>query len=103
MQQTMGNFFPFGNMEEMGRQHLAMMERALSLFTPFVREQEGQPRGAATPAQQDEMTTLRAEVEFLRTQLARVQAGRECEARTESVQVLPNNSPNRIQLDTKPD
>jgi len=37
MQQTMGNFFPFG-IEEMGRQNMAMMERAMSLFTgPFYR------------------------------------------------------------------
>ena len=29
--------FPFGNMEEVGRQNMAMMERAFSLFTPFYR------------------------------------------------------------------
>src|SRR6476619_788966 len=35
MQKTMGSIgtmFPFGNMEEVGRQNMAMMERALSLF-----------------------------------------------------------------------
>ena len=35
MQQTMGNLFPFANIEEMSRQNIAMMERAMSLFTPF--------------------------------------------------------------------
>src|SRR5579859_4391107 len=40
MQQTMGNFFPFG-MEEVGRQNLAMMERAMSLFAPFGRTSDG--------------------------------------------------------------
>src|SRR6201997_231104 len=37
MQKTMGTLFPFGNMEEVGRQNMAMMERAFSLFTPFYR------------------------------------------------------------------
>src|ERR1700722_15457153 len=37
MQKTMGTIFPFGNIEEVGRQNMAMMERAFSLFTPFYR------------------------------------------------------------------
>src|ERR1700727_1086878 len=40
MQKTMGNLFPFGNIEEVGRQNLAMMERAFSMFTPFYRGTE---------------------------------------------------------------
>ena len=43
MQKTMGSIgtmFPFGNMEEVGRQNMAMMERAFSLFTPFYRGAE---------------------------------------------------------------
>src|SRR5579875_2449205 len=48
MQQTVGNFLPF-SFEEVGRQNMAMMERAMSLFSPFYpRGQE--PNGAA-PAQ----------------------------------------------------
>ena len=40
MQKTMGSIgtmFPFGNVEEVSRQNMAMMERAFSLFTPFYR------------------------------------------------------------------
>ncbi len=37
MQQTMGRMFPFGNMEEVSRQNVAMMERAMSLWAPFYR------------------------------------------------------------------
>src|SRR5215469_3687959 len=40
MQKTMGSMgtlFPFGNMEEVSRQNMAMMERAFTLFTPFYR------------------------------------------------------------------
>jgi polyhydroxyalkanoate synthesis repressor PhaR len=67
MQKTMGSIgtiFPFGNMEEVGRQNMAMMERALSLFTPFYR---GSETGDTSQAQ--EIATLRAEVESLRQQL----------------------------------
>lgn len=46
MQRTMGNLFPFGNMEEVGRQNMAMMERAFSLFSPFRPQGEG---GDAAP------------------------------------------------------
>jgi len=63
VEQTMGTFFPFG-MEEVGRQNMAMMERAMSLFTPFVPGQDI-PK---TP--QDETERLRAEVERLSAELA---------------------------------
>jgi polyhydroxyalkanoate synthesis repressor PhaR len=76
MQKSMGNFFAFGNMEEVGRQNMAMMERALSLFTPFYRPGETGPgseaaagSGAAFDPSQD-VAALRAEVEVLRHQLA---------------------------------
>lgn len=69
MQQTVGNLFPFG-MEEMGRQNMAMMERAMSLFTPFYR-----PEGE-TPAENQarEIEALREEVRSLRAQLAAARA-----------------------------
>jgi polyhydroxyalkanoate synthesis repressor PhaR len=74
--QTMGSFFPFGR-EEVGRQNLAMMERAMSLFAPFAPRasdtedlQPGEP-----PPPRDEVEALRAEVTFLRTQIASLQTG----------------------------
>ena len=73
VQQTMGSFFPFG-MEEVGRQNMAMMERAMSLFAPFARPGEGmEPNPAPTAPPPDEVDVLRAEVEFLRAQLAGLQ------------------------------
>jgi polyhydroxyalkanoate synthesis repressor PhaR len=69
MQKTMGTLFPFGNMEEVGRQNMAMMERAFSMFTPFYR-------GAETPgSNQSEIEELRAEVERLRKELENVRKG----------------------------
>jgi polyhydroxyalkanoate synthesis repressor PhaR len=80
MQKSMGNFFAFGNMEEVGRQNMAMMERALSLFTPFYRPGEPGPGSEAAPGQatgfdpSHEVAALRAEVEMLRRQLAEAQS-----------------------------
>jgi polyhydroxyalkanoate synthesis repressor PhaR len=78
MQKSMGNFFAFGNMEEVGRQNMAMMERALSLFTPFYRpgepgaaDESAGPTAELVPsAAAQEVAALRAEVELLRRQLA---------------------------------
>ncbi len=74
MQQTVGNFFPL-NLQEVGRQNLAMMERAMSLFTPFRR-----PPGEAGTAHEsnlppvtepsEEMEAMRQELADLRAQLA---------------------------------
>jgi polyhydroxyalkanoate synthesis repressor PhaR len=68
---SMSTLFPFGNMEELGRQNMAMMERALSIFTPFKAGGEAEAKGAA-PADDAarENTVLRAEVDRLRRELA---------------------------------
>ena len=69
MQKTMGSIgtmFPFGNMEEVSRQNMAMMERAFSMFAPFYR---GGGAESGPPAQAQEAADLRAEVEDLRRQL----------------------------------
>jgi polyhydroxyalkanoate synthesis repressor PhaR len=68
--QTMGSFFPFG-MEEVGRQNLAMMERAMSLFAPFAPR--GNEPGEHNLTPNDEIEALRAEVNFLRDQLAKAE------------------------------
>ena len=89
MQQTMGNFFPFG-MEEVGRQNMAMMERAMSLFSTFARGSElSESRDPApTPSPPDEMTALRAEVEFLRAQLTHARGIQQSEMKSGPVQVV---------------
>ena len=78
MQQTVGSFFPF-RVDEVGRQNVAMMERAMSLFSPFYPHETGsEGKGvarttaneAARRAVEEELTALRAENETLRAQLA---------------------------------
>jgi polyhydroxyalkanoate synthesis repressor PhaR len=68
MEQAMGGLMPFPGpfaLDEMGRQNMAMMERAMSLFAPF-RPQE--PPRDVREAQQT-IDSLRAEVEALRREL----------------------------------
>lgn len=72
VKQTMGNFFPFG-MEEVSRQNMAMMERAMNLFSPFYKPADGsEPRPAANVHEQ--LAALRDEVDSLRSQLAEARA-----------------------------
>ncbi len=48
-QNTFGSMFPFGStLEEMGKQNLAMFERAMRMFTPFT--QAGADTATPTPA-----------------------------------------------------
>lgn len=35
MQETFGGMFPFGNLEEMGKQNMAMFENAMKMWTPL--------------------------------------------------------------------
>ena len=83
MQQTFSPFLPMG-VEEMGRQNIALMERAMAMFNPFSRTGETAPRAADLPAEDasvapqapaaaaetPDVETLRHEVEALRAQLA---------------------------------
>lgn len=63
---SMSTIFPFGNVEEIGRQNMAMMERAFSLFSPFKPGETSAPG----PAAGDEAAALRMEVERLKRELA---------------------------------
>jgi polyhydroxyalkanoate synthesis regulator protein len=54
MQETFGGMFPFGNLEEMGKQNMALFENAMRMFSPFAGA-EGKPRegkpGEGTPGE----------------------------------------------------
>jgi polyhydroxyalkanoate synthesis repressor PhaR len=69
---TLGPFMPPG-IEEVGRKNMEMMERAMSLFSPFYREGEVAKPAAEAGASheaQEEIASLRAEVERLQKELA---------------------------------
>ena len=66
VEQTMGGFNPFGGLEEIGKQNVAMMERAMTLFAPFRPNADtGEPAGddARIAALQTEVDRLRRQLE----------------------------------------
>ncbi len=65
---SMSSLFPFGNMEEIGRQNMAMIDRAWSMFAPFKPGSDAAPPPPDDPGR--ETAALRAEVERLRRELA---------------------------------
>ena len=73
VQKTLGPFLPPG-MENVGRKNMEMMERAMTLFTPFYREGEPKTDPDAAQEYQEEIMNLRAEVERLQQQLAALRA-----------------------------
>ena len=62
MEQSIGGFLPFPGLEEVGKQNMAMLERAMSLFAPF-RPVEAAPT----------LESLKSENDQLRQQLAELQ------------------------------
>ena len=70
LSKTMGGFMPFPgavpDLQEVGKQNIAMMERAMSLFTPFARREENAPSDE-TEALKKEIETLRGELTALKS------------------------------------
>ncbi len=70
MQATMGNFFPF-RVEDVSRQNMQMMERAMGMFAPFLQAGGAVQHGAPAPATEaEEMEKLRAELAAAQAELA---------------------------------
>ncbi len=74
MQQTMGSLLPSG-LEEMRRNNIAMMERAMGLFSPFYRptgteQSDVAPQPAEILESQLRMEEMQQEIDQLRAQLA---------------------------------
>ncbi len=118
VQQTFSPFMPVG-VEEMSRQNVAMIERAMSMFNPFHRGSEplppvpeappagdiAPPQPAADPHAADEhaMRRLQHEIDSLRNQLAIARAEAvlaHTPAAAVSVPVVAANSPPAAPLRT---
>jgi hypothetical protein len=73
MASAMGGIFPLAQWEEIGRQNLAMFQRAAEMFTP-PRHDESAPhpsqdtpaRGLREPGAEASLDALRSEIEELR-------------------------------------
>ncbi len=51
LQETFGGLFPFGPLEEMGKQNLALFEKTMKMFSPFPAATGAAPRPAEKPAE----------------------------------------------------
>jgi polyhydroxyalkanoate synthesis repressor PhaR len=83
MQGTFGQIFPFANLEEMGKQNIALFERTMKMFSPFgpgaERERREGERGGAPdrgnaagreePETEHRLDDLKEQVEALQRQL----------------------------------
>jgi polyhydroxyalkanoate synthesis repressor PhaR len=77
--------FPFGQFEEIGKQNMAMFERALRMLAPAPREAAGPAETAAsgetrepkTEAEDPRLRRLEAQIEALRLQLEALGRGRD--------------------------
>src|SRR5579863_2403265 len=63
--------FPFGQLEEMGKQNIALFERALKMLSPYARETPDppQPGGTTEETEDPRLHRLEAQIEALRQQL----------------------------------
>ncbi|MBD0270876.1 MAG: polyhydroxyalkanoate synthesis repressor PhaR, partial [Acetobacteraceae bacterium] len=68
VEQTM--VLPFSGLEEMGKQQKAMMERAMSLFSPFRPPEPPAPSAPSAPSIED----LQAEIKALKQQIETLRA-----------------------------
>ncbi|MFQ5775930.1 MAG: polyhydroxyalkanoate synthesis repressor PhaR [Kiloniellaceae bacterium] len=74
MQDAFGGIFPFGNLEEMSKQNMAIFENAMKMFSPFQVEQKAEPpatagNGTKEPGEADSLEKLKAQVDLLQKQL----------------------------------
>ncbi len=70
---TFGNLFPFGpQLEEMGKQNMALFENAVKMFTPYYGAGRGPVPGASSN-QEREAATGEADIDTLKAQLAAMQ------------------------------
>jgi len=75
MHDALGGLFPFGQFEEMGKQNMALFERAMKMFSPFPADQQGgEPGTGAKPAEsgsgdidtlKDRLNALQREIDQL--------------------------------------
>ena len=73
MKDAFDGFFPFGSLEELSKQNVAMMERAMKMFTPFAQEASGKgeksPAKAGEAGEADKLDELRGKIDALQRQL----------------------------------
>lgn len=91
MTNTLGDLFPFKQLEEMGRQNMAMVRKAVSMFTPFQKDDgteqtvtesmaqlptEGEPLSPTAGQTQPEIFNLKEQVKIMQQQIESLLKGK---------------------------
>ena len=79
MQESFGGMFPFGGIEEAGKQNMALFENTMKAFSPFAAEQEADKANndeaeTAAAGDPDALRELKEQVDLLQRQLERLSA-----------------------------
>ncbi len=74
MQDAMGKFLPFGNLEEMGKQNMALFEQAMRMWSPFQQgggEKPAAPGPAPAPraSEGENLDRLKNQIDELKAQV----------------------------------
>ena len=77
LQDAFGGLFPFGGLEEMGKQNMALFEKTMKMFSPFQAGAEEKKDEAAKPAEPDQpaLKELADRVNTLQAQLDAISKG----------------------------
>jgi polyhydroxyalkanoate synthesis repressor PhaR len=80
LQATFG-IFPFGQFEEMGKQNIALFERALKMLSPYTRDEKPAspepPAATAKEAEDPRLKRLEAQIDALKQQLEALERDRQ--------------------------
>jgi polyhydroxyalkanoate synthesis repressor PhaR len=69
MKEAMGGMFPFGSLEELGKQNMAIFEQAMKMFAPVAKGQGQNPPAKEEPAGRDRMKDLQSKLDELQRQI----------------------------------
>ena len=69
LQQTFGGMFPFGKLEEMGKQNLALFEQTMKMFSPFTAPSGAPPKPAEKPEPEGDIRELNDRINTLQKQV----------------------------------
>ena len=71
MQNAMGGMFPFGQLGDMNKQNMEMLEATMKMFSPFSAEGEDSPETpmAGEKPSQENLEELKRQVDLLQKQL----------------------------------
>jgi len=69
LQDAFGGLFPFGSLEQMGKQNLALFEQTMKMFSPFPTSGGEKSKDAAEPGSEASLSELRKRINDLQQQI----------------------------------